>query len=208
MQAKTQIAESPKLTPDEMAWVMGLYPGCPIVGDQLSYKLELNQLEHMPNMDVYMLCYWYDDIPFQGSRLEDWHIKRDSTDIKVFNKTKGLSYIIDIHTGDVTLSRGGMRSHLGTAAFAFQWQMKNFYAFPLFFEKGHWANGKNPFQLGIAVPNMQPIHDALDALFDNDEAMAKQWLFEKKMLNGIDLHDINTFNKELTEIKKQIALKG
>lgn len=194
--------ETNELTPEERAWVLGLYPGCPIVSD----RLVLNQLQYMPNKDVHMLCYWYDNVPFQGTANQDWTIKRDSTTIKVYHKSKGTHYIIDNHNGDVNILRGETRSNLGCTGYGFQFLMKHYYAFPLFFGKGHWASGKNAFQLCLAVPNRAPLMELLKKLYDNDETLINDYFSEKKWHN-LDLQDIDIFNAEIKAIEKQLSIK-
>jgi hypothetical protein len=202
MQTKT-LPTTNELTADEIARLQSMYYDCPRLGD----KLILKQLQYMPDSDIYNLCDCYDSVPFVGSRPEHWSIKRDGCEIKVLNKVKEMGYIIDTHNGDVNILRNGMRSHLGTAGYAFQFHLQHYYAFPLKFGRGHWANGKTPFQLGIAVPNRTPLKRALMQLYDNDETLVNDYLNDK-LFRDIDLYDVNIFDAELTEINKQLALKS
>lgn len=192
-----------RLSPEEQKRlhkkISSMYPEC----EWKDNKAVLKIIKYMNNADIYMLCYWYDSVPFQGTIPNDWKIEREGLEIKVFNKTKGHSYIIDTHNGDVNILRGGMRSHLGTAVYATQFLMEYYYAFPLFYGPGHWGNGKTPFQLGLAIPDPQPLYDALNILYDKDESFVTQWFFDKK-LHKVDLTDINIFEQELTTINKQI----
>lgn len=192
-----------QLTPEEKDFIRNLW--CWARLEDNNYLI-LKHIKYMPDSDVYMLCNWYDDEPFHDTKPKDWRIERDGVEIRVFCQRKGMGYIIDIYNGDVNLQRNGMRAHLGTAAYAFQFYRAYNYAFPVMLERGHWANRKMPYQLGIAVPDWQPLHDALDKLFDQDDALAKQWLFDKK-LHNIDLNNWDIFDEELTKINKMITSK-
>lgn len=192
-----------KLTPEEREYIRNLWTWAPLHNNN---HLILKHIKYMPDSDVYMLCNWYDDGPFEGTMPKDWRIERDNVEVKVFCQRKGLGYIIDIHNGDVNLQRNGMRSHLGTAAYAFQFYRAYNYAFPIYLERGHWANRKMPFELGIAVPDRQSLYDALKVLFDHDDALTKQWFFDKE-LAGVDLNDWNVFDEELTKVNKLLTGK-
>lgn len=192
-----------QLAPEDKDYLRSFYPNCPLHDNN---QLILKHIKYMPDNDVYMLCNWYDDEPFHDTLPKDWRIERDSTEIRVFCQRKGMGYIIDIHNGDVNLQRGGMRAHLGTAAYAFQFYRMYNYAIPVHLERGHWANRKTYFQLKLAVPDLQPLHDALDKLFDHDNGMAQQWLFDKK-LTGVDLNNWEVFDSELTYVKKLLTSK-
>jgi hypothetical protein len=170
---------------------------------QKEIKLVLKQLKYMVDADIYMLCYWYDSVPFQGTLPNEWKIEKDGYMRKVFHKKKGHTYIFDTLSGDVNIQREGMRSHLGTATYAVQFHMKHHYALPIFFGPGHWANGKTPFQLGIAVPDRQPIRDALMNLYDNNITLVDDYFFDRR-LHNIDLTNLEVFETELIEINKQI----
>lgn len=193
------------LTPEEKAWIYSLYPDCPLYGDQLSHKLVLNQLKHMPDKDVYMLCSWVDSLPFARIKQEKWQIERGYDTIEL--RADIHSYHIIVDTGNVHLYLDGRLTTEGNCGYAIQFYMKHFYAFPLFFEKGHWANGKNALQLGVAVPDMAPILTALRQLFDKDEDLVKEYLFDKK-LHNIDYNNLEVFDRELTEIKIKLAHKS
>lgn len=193
------------LTPEERAWVMNLYSGCAISGDRLSFRLILNQIQHMPDADVFMLCYWVDSTPFVRVKQDKWRIERGYDTIEVRGDI--YAYHIVINTGNVHVYVDGRLIATAHNGYAVQFHMKHYYAFPIFFEKGHWANGKNAFQLGLAVPNMQPIYDTLLRLFDQDEEAAEGWLFDKR-LHGVDLNSWEVYNNELIEINKQLAHKS
>lgn len=206
LQQPKKLCQAPanELTPEEIAWVHSMYYACP---KDAEGRLIMNQLKYMPDSHVYLICDWYDDTPFVGTKKSDWIIKREGFEIKVTNKAKGQGYIIDTHNGDVNILRNGMRSHLGTAGYAFQFHMKHYYAVPLLFERGHWANRKTALELGIAVPDRKPLMDALKILFENNDTLIKEHL-GNKLLCGIDLNNVEVYSNELTEINKQLAYKG
>lgn len=190
-----------QLTPEEISRVYAFYNWPPGV------KLELHQVKLMPDKDVFDLCSEYCREPFKGTRPEQWTILREDGEIKVTHKDKLDAYIIDIADGSVNMLKNGMRSHLGDQPYVLQFHMKRRYAFPLYFERGHWANGKNALQLGIAIPDRSPLIQALKKLHDNDETLINDY-FSDKLFCGIELTQLEYFDKELTEIKKQIAHKG
>lgn len=204
LQQPKKLCQAPanELTPEEIAWVHSMYYACPTDPEG---KLILNQIQHMPNEGIYTLCYWVDSAPFVRSKVGKWSLERSQEKIVV--RSDIYSYHIIIDTGNVHVYIDGRLTTTSNNGNAIQFHMKHYNAFPVFFEEGHWANGRNAFQLGMAVPNMQPIHDALGRLFDKDKALAQQWLFDKK-LDNIDFNDVQVYNNELTEINKQLARLG
>lgn len=195
-----------KLTPEEKAYIYGLYPGCPIQGDMLSHKLKLKQIKHMPDNDLFMLCRDVDSLPFGRIKQEKWRIEKSFDTIVV--KADLHSYHIDVNNGNVHLYLDGRLSTEGKFVYTLQFYMNNYYAFPLLFHKGHWARGKNALQLGIAVPDMAPIDEALDILFEKDASLAQLYLHERKEFFKVDYNNIEVFEQELEDIKVQIANKS
>lgn len=167
-------------------------------------KLELKQIKDMSDADVYWLCYWYNSSTFIGTEQKDWKIKREGFEIKVYQRVEGIGFVIDTDNGDINIVRNGMRSHLGTSAYGFQWLIRNYYAIPLFFGKGHWANGKTALQLGIAVPDIAPLKSALMQLYDNDTTLVVVHCRNLKL----DIYNVDVYNEELKKVNCQLKDKG
>lgn len=201
MLAKTQQPIN-QLTPEEIAYIYGLYPGNPVQGDILVLK----QIKYMPDKDLFMLCRHVDSLPFGRIKQEKWRIERGFDTIVV--KADLHSYHIDVNNGNVHLYLDGRLSTEGTFVYALQFYMQNYYAFPLLFAKGHWARGKNALQLGVAAPDMAPIHEALDILFEKDASLVQQYLSERKQYFKVDYNNIDVFEQELADIKAQIAWRA
>ena len=194
-----QVINEPRhLTSLEIDRVKSLYFGCPQDGD----KLILTHIKHMHDEDIYMLCYWYYPGEFQGTRKEEWRIERDNVTIKVTAKKRGLEYIIDTQSGDIFVGRNGVRSHLGSSAHAIEFYCVHGYAFPHFFGKGHWGNGKNALELGIAVPDIAPLEKLLLHHFNGDKGLVQEYIFEKRLL-GIKFNDYKIFDLEMESVYLQ-----
>lgn len=187
------------LTEEEKKRVLMYFPGCQpkLVNNQ--YKIELMPLRYMPKQHAHMLCYWCDNLPFYGTTPDEWVIERQSDTIKVKLRRKHHSYNIDIDNGNVLIFNNTALSNLGTHVYPMQFYMLHYYAFPIFFEPTHWGNNKNPFQLGIAVPNRQPLVDLLMTIHQQDEHAVDEWFFDKELC-GIDINDIDVYNKLFDEL--------
>jgi hypothetical protein len=227
-----------KLTDEEIAQVMSLYPNCPVlifdapqeaidqfgpipdfldnvsygfdkVGAEHTYfkktqvKLVLKQLQHITDNEIFWLCYWYSSDTFKGTDQKDWKIKREGFEIKVFQRAEGLGFVIDTDTFDINLLRNGMRTHLGTTSYAFQWYLRNYYAIPLFFGKGHWANKKTALQLEVAVPDQEPLKKALMKMYDNDATLVEVH-YRNLIAAKLDIYNVDVYNEELSRINKQL----
>lgn len=195
-------APANELTPEEIAWVYSMYYGCPIGSEG---KLILNQMQHMSDKNICLLCYWVDSMPFARVKPDKWCLERGYDTIGVRGDI--YAYHIDIDTGNVHVYLDGRLTTTANNGYAMQFHVKHYNAFALFFDKGHWANGMNAFQLGLAVPNRKPLEEALLKLYDNDTSLVNQY-FADKLYYGIDLNNVDFYNSELTEINKQLARIG
>lgn len=189
------------LTDDERDYIVEFYYPRPV----LDGKLSLKQVKHMTDGEIYMLCYWVEREPFARHKQSECTIEREFDTI-VF-KAGIHAYHIDINTCNVSVYLDGRKSTEGNNGNAFQYYRKYKYAFPLMLEKGHWANRKTQLQLGLAIPDLQPINDALNQLYDNDKNLIEQWFSDKKYWD-IDLENIDVFETQLAEIKQQLLVKS
>jgi hypothetical protein len=130
-----------KLTPEEIAWVKGLYANTKELGITAlvpvlrTEKQQLTPLRYMPDSHALMLCYDYENMPFHSTKLTEWHIERewDKCIIKVRHPASQYSYHINTDSGNVTLFNQRKPSTLGAQVYVMQYYMKNHFAFPLFF---------------------------------------------------------------------------
>jgi len=187
-----------KLTPEEKAYIYQYYHLCPV---NKTGKLILTPLRYMNDKDVAMLCYWLDNVPFHGTAQSEWVIKRESDRIILSHKKKQHSYHIDTGNGNIKIFNQGKLSNLGVDVFAMQFYMRNYYDFPVFFEPKHWANGKTALQLGVAVPNKEPLDQLLYKVFSNNKELIADWKNEK-YFTGVDLNNVYTYNEVYDELKR------
>lgn len=190
-----------ELTRDEIFFIHKRYRKAPLTPDG---KLILKVVKFMPRNAISLLCYWVDPSPFHRLKPSNWVLENGYDAIRFRG---GLwSYHIHTDTCNVYLFLDGRLSTEGNGANAIQYYMKYNYAFPVYFDKGHPANGKTPFELGIAIPDEQHLKDALNILYNKDQSKVDEWFFDKKLLN-INLTDINIFEQELTKINNSITAK-
>ncbi len=185
------------LTPEEHALIFNYYPFAEITKDN---KRTLKVIKYITDFEVYMLCYRAWSEPFTKGL---WLIERENEIIYVRKRNNEVAYHINTATGNVYVYYNGRLTPEANNLNVMQFYIKYSYAFPVFIEKGHWANGKTPFALGVAIPDKQHLKDALNIIYDKDQSQIDQWFFDKRLYN-IDLTDINVFEKELTQINKSI----
>jgi hypothetical protein len=166
--------------------------------------ITLTPVKYMTKNDAGMLCFAADPSPFQMLKSRDWNIEYKVDRIELRGSI--FAYHIMLDTCNVHLYQSGRLTTMANNGNVFQYYHENNYAYPIYFNKGHWANGKTPFELGIAVPDKQPLRDALMRLHDNNITLVQDYFFDKELLN-IDLTKLSTYEQELTEIKKQLADK-
>lgn len=190
-----------ELTPEEIDIIHKRYPTAPLTPDG---KLKLRLVKFMPRNAVSLLCYWVDPSQFHRYKPSAWALKYGMEAIEY--RCDLFAYHIHYDTCNVHLYFDGRLTTESNNANAIQFYMKYNYAFPVYFDKGHPANGKTPFELGIAIPDEKHIWFALNILYDRDQSKVDEWFFDKKLLN-IDLTNINIFDQELTRINNSIADK-
>lgn len=187
-----------QLTPDEVLELTSKYANCPKAP---TGKLILKQVKHMTENELFLLCYWVNPEPFARYKNAEWVVEREFDIIKV--KAGQFAFHVLLDTCNVHLyldRRLTPNSNNGnTVLFYF----KRNYAFPLFIDRGHWANGKTLFQLGLAVPDPAPLKQALLVAYDNDKQRVQDWFIDKQ-LHEVDLTNYEIFEQELFEAKRMV----
>jgi hypothetical protein len=106
----------------------------------------------------------------------------------------------------LSLHIDGRLSNIGKYGNVIQHYFKDSWAIPVFFDKGNENNRKTLFELGVAVPDMSHIMEALNILYSKDNDQIVDWLFDKQ-LHKVDLTNIDIYEQELTKINNAIANK-
>lgn len=224
-----------QLTTEEIAQVYAMYPGCRLlifdgpseydpVPDKLQsvsfvndsigaehthyqqkqVKLLLKDIKHISTADLLMLCYWVSSEPFVTSKKAEFNVEyRDQT---IVVRCGIYAYHVYTDSGNVHFYIDSRVATIGNNANAFLFYMKYYYAFPMFFEKGHWANHKTPLQLGIAVPDITTLTSALMELHNNNLPLVQEYYFDRKLYK-VNLYDPEIFDSELSAIKRQLLGK-
>lgn len=189
-----------ELTPEERQAILNWHPNALPTEDN---RCILKLIKYMTDIEIYMVCYRAWSEPFTKGL---WLIEREHDIIFVRKPKDEIAYHINTNTGNVHAYFDGRLTPETNNINVTLFYMKHNIAFPVFFEKGHWANGKMPFELGVAIPDKQHLMDALNILYNKDQSQIDQWFFDKKLYN-IDLTDIKVFEKELTQINNSIMDK-
>lgn len=162
-------------------------------------KQVLKQLQFMSTEELYKVCSAYDSMTIGGTKAKDWVVTRDrlQADIKI-PKDKYL-YTVDFITGEVSNACNGRLLKTGSNGNVFEFYRENNIAYPLYNGIGHWANGKLPFEVGLAIPDRRLLNDCLMAAFFKDLQRINDWIADKE-LRGINLHDLATYNQTIEDL--------
>lgn len=161
-------------------------------------KLILKQIRYMSDMDIYKYCRAYYNFPFINSGPGEWKIDKAGDIFEVRQKDYLHAYRIDINTGNIQLLRALKPSSLGRQSYAIQWLINNRYAIPLSF-----ANGKNAFELKIAIPDCTYLNDLLIKINGKDFDLT-DW-HNDKMFRNIDLSDVEIYNSYVSGLQNQVV---
>ncbi len=167
-------------------------------------KLVLKIVKYMSMNEVAMVCSVLESVPFNRTTGDNWTLERDY-DTNIL-RCKPYAFHIDHNSCNVSLHLDGRLSNIGNNGYVTQYYFENNYAIPMLIAKGHECNGKTPFKLGIAIPNLIHIKDALNVLYDKDKSKIEDWFFDKRC-HDIDLTNIDIYEEELTKINNAIANK-
>lgn len=182
-----------QLTDDEIAQVYSMYNVNP--GD----KLELKQIKHAQELDVYMICKsaWAEPL---NSNKSAWRLEYKG-DLIILRSVKAdpVAFHINVDTGNVHVFINGKLSTLANNLYVMQYYLEHYYAFPL-----RIAKGRTPLQLGIAVPDKAPLMRALSELYKNDKDRIDLWIHDKTVLYKVDLNNIDIFEQEMAAVREEI----
>lgn len=167
-------------------------------------KLVLKIVKYMNLTQIAMACSILDSTPFAQTTGKDWTLEREYA--KICLRCGIYAYHIEHDTCNVNLYLDGRLSNIGTYGNMVQYFLKEGWAIPMFFEKGNENNGKTPFELGVAVPDMVHIMDALNIMYNKDQSLIEEWLFDKHC-HDIDLTNIDVYEQELIKINNQLTAK-
>lgn len=170
-------------------------------------KLILRPVSHLSGNDILTACGVYDSTGTMYAKYKNIEFRRiENLSQRIVIQDTGFSYLFDCTTGAISLyNRGTHVWSADTQLYLAQWYFNNRVAIPLHFEPGHWANGKNAIELGIAVPSNKLLNELLLKMFNNDKGQVQEWYFDKK-LHGVNLFDLPTLNETIAELKKELSL--
>lgn len=193
--------------PDQVQGTMFINPVvyCEHTGYKLQLvKLILKALHHLDDAELLDLCRTFDNTPMMLRPIVSVQQKADDPAIKRIVCDCGkivFVYHFNITNGNITLFKGGNPfTYSNNPVAATQWYYENYVAIPVFFEYGHWANDKTPFELGIAEPDRTLLYKLLFKKYDKDKEKVSDWFFNKQ-LEGLNLRDITLYDKVINELQ-------
>lgn len=189
-----------ELKPEEHLQIFHYYHNATAVNGKLVLKI----VKHMNLKQLAMACSILDSTPFARTTGDNWTLDRGHDTLGL--RCKPYAYHLDYDTCNINLYLDGRLSNIGTYGNVVQHFFKEGWAIPMFFDKGNENNGKTPFELGVAIPNLIHIKEALNILYDKDRSQIEEWFFDKTCLK-IDLTNIDVYEQELTKINNAIAAK-
>lgn len=191
------------LNPKEIAHINACYNNdC---SADLTDKLYLKPMIYISDKDIYSVCYAYDNIPFANTKPNDWLIEREYGMAKISHKDTQFYYKLDLYNGNVNLFNMGKPITIGVQVNVIQVYYLKCYAFPRYFHPKHPANGKTPFDLGIAIPDPDILNDLLNHKYNKDKTEIQHWYFDKK-LNNINLEDLETYTKVINDLCQEMRV--
>lgn len=158
--------------------------------DPCDVKLVLKQLKYITDNEIREACRLFDNSGFMFAAQLQIIPKKDDPTIKRLVCDCGdfaYAYHFDITNGNIALFKNGIAiTYTNKQTQLIQWYFKNFYAIPLHFDGGHWANGKTAIDLGIGVPDRQVLHNLLNEKFEMDKTEIGNWWLEHEKFNFDD----------------------
>jgi hypothetical protein len=189
-----------KLTTEEIAKIFAMYwgqsivqsngsmDGCPI-GNALSlyilgmYKMNtmllLTPLNNITDEHAIEVAELINNEKYD--KAETFKVIKDDGVVKVYSSEVihkdlpgfGFRYETKIYTGDCfVVNKKPHSPTIEMPFFAYQYLIKNGYNVPLFFGLDHWANGKTPIELGIAIEaeikNVKPNNELMCGVGKNN----------------------------------------
>lgn len=186
-----------QLTENELFTVESLYMF------SLAKDIRLKPLHHLDTNTMLMACRAYDNTGFMFAtpkniaRIDDAENKR----VKFLIADSCYSYTFSYETGNVGIYKSGIALFYScNPAALIQFYLQNKVAIPLYFEEGHWANGKTAIDLGIAKPDHAYLKELLKEKFDGDVQAIDEWFFDQK-LHGNDLDNLEVLDNFINELK-------
>lgn len=171
-------------------------------------RLALRPLHHITNNEIIAACRLFDNsgfIGFDGRKfsMED----NDPTMRRLVLHGTPYVYTLDLESGNAGCYKAG-RPMVATnnQALLTQWYYEKTFAVPVYFEQGHWANGKTPFELGIAQPSRGLLFELLEKRFNGDKEDISQWFFDHKLIET-NLFDLPTLDNIIDELKNEVNQK-
>lgn len=173
----------------------------------ITVKLVLKQLKYMPNQDILFAAKTYDNTGFVGTTGKTIQIppKENEPIIRqiMFGPDWPFMYNVNLETGSITMFREGRAFGASdTQLLLTQFYLKNNYAIPLYFEPGHWANGKTAIDLGIAVPDRWLLFKLLHQKFASNEDI-RTWIFEREKLLRKSFFDPKNLDEAINELQNE-----
>lgn len=92
----------------------------------LQWEMLLKSVENMPDSDA-----------LEIGKIQDWRKGISTSHPDAWHYQNSLKYMV--------------KGELGLVYEFHQWLTANFYSVPIYFSPLHWANGKSPVDLGIAI---------------------------------------------------------
>lgn len=173
--------------------------------DPQQVKLILKPVHHMTSDEIVRACRCYDNLGFmmiagKNITLKEGHtpgIKKISIDGTPY------SYRLDIDTGNIVMFKDGQTTwSRDRAGHLTQFYFHNNIAIPLYFDYGHWANGKTAIELGIAIPDRTLLNDSLNKKYDGDKTEIGNWWLENEKLDINNLAVMDEVIKNLLQNEK------
>lgn len=196
------------LTSAEREMIIAMYPNfnAHIIHGSNS-KITLKAIAHLTDVELLNACKAYDPLVFALAYRSNITIKEVENRKKIKIGDTGYSCLVDLSSGAISSYNKG--THLwpydGGAIHLTQWYLRNSVAIPLYFESGHWANGKTAIELGVAVPDKYRLDEILKLVYNKDQEVIDEWYFDKKCY-GIDLNDLSVLNGLIEGLSEKLKL--
>jgi len=165
-----------KLTNEEIARVFAMYLGCDIEPMTSTFggysrndryltienisnilardkKLKLKRFNKISDYDVIEFIKLLDERSFEGYSIKRNLFNEPMIRVNVANDHSAFDFSINSNFS-VRYCRCGAYSNYPITYEAFLFLISNGYEVPLFFTPNHWANGKTPIELGIAIESL------------------------------------------------------
>jgi len=166
-------------------------------------KIVLKSLHHLFPTDIINACRTYDNTGLVAATGKNITVvpEKERPISKVYTETN-YSYVFDHETGRISLFNKGMEvSYNANPSLLIQWYRRNSVAIPVYFEEGHWGNGKTPFELGVAEPCLDLLQFELDRVYHKDKEKINLWFFDAKLLDK-DLRKLHVVDELIAELKR------